>query len=43
MAMPPQFAKKPAKPGAKAPAAKMCPGCKKPACARAGKCMKAAK
>lgn len=45
MALPPQFMKKGAS-GAKAPpfgkkpAAKLCPGCKNPACKKAGKCAK---
>ena len=36
------FGKKPmpAKKGAKPPMGKMCPGCKNPACKKAGKCMK---
>lgn len=44
--MPPAFLKKIAdsKSGmkGKAPAAKLCPGCKKPACMKMGKCMKGA-
>lgn len=36
--MPPFMMKKPG--DKKAPAGKMCPGCKKPACVKAGKCMK---
>jgi hypothetical protein len=41
MAMPP-FMKggAPAKKKPGAPAGKMCPGCKNPACKKAGKCMK---
>jgi hypothetical protein len=44
--LPPAFLAKKAAPaakgksGAKAPAGKLCPGCKNPACKRAGKCMK---
>lgn len=37
MASKPPFMMKPA---GKKPAAKLCPGCKDPACKRAGKCMK---
>lgn len=37
--LPPFMAKKAAPGGAKAPA-KMCPGCKNPACKKAGKCAK---
>ncbi len=39
----PAFLMKKSGPAKKAPAGKMCPGCKNPACARAGKCMKKGK